>query len=330
MKTILVINALNGVFPLVLQKKYPTAKITCAEIFPFYKHHLRNLGFEVVDWDDVMDMKFDIVVGNPPYQSDKRTGTQPLWPLFVHKCAQMLTPTGHMAMITPNKWCGHTTNVIKGDVHLYSQVFKNKLVSCNIQKCSDQFPSVGGYENCFSWFVIANSGSDQFTATTLNDQHVVKAEWFDRLPLRSLNEITHNILQKVKSPLSYEFKQVSSGFQNQNQGAVVISQAQRIHYRKLNTYWDKQSNINPTSKSVVSQIVFPKSSQKKVHAVFGSELFQFIYDIFWNGDNFGTKFYNSLPYLDLNKLWSNDSIYQQFGLTSEEIKYIQKYLTDPN
>jgi tRNA1(Val) A37 N6-methylase TrmN6 len=93
-KQILVINALNGVFPLVLRNKYPDATITCAEIFPFYKHHLRNLGFEVVDWNQMGDhMKFDIVVGNPPYQD--KTGNQgstnsaDLYASFVEKSMEL-------------------------------------------------------------------------------------------------------------------------------------------------------------------------------------------------------------------------------------------------
>jgi hypothetical protein len=104
--SILVINALNGVFPLVLQKKYPTAKITCAEIFPFYKHHLRNLGFEVIDWDDVVDMKFDIVVGNPPYQKDNDSGRDDdsLWPKFLAKALNLTQEHGHVAFVTPESW----------------------------------------------------------------------------------------------------------------------------------------------------------------------------------------------------------------------------------
>ena len=39
--------------------------------------------------------------------------------------------------------------------------------------------------------------------------------------------------------------------------------------------------------------------------------------------NFGTSFYNSLPYLDLNILWSDADIYKHFNLTQEEIDYIE-------
>jgi hypothetical protein len=231
-----------------------------------------------------------------------------------------------MGMVIPNKWCGHTTNVIKGGIHLYSDLLKDKLLSCDIQKCSAKFPGVGGYENCFSWFIMSNSGSKTFTASTLEADYVVESDWFEHLPLRSLNEVTSNILKKVRTTDTYQFKQVSTGFVNQNNGSVVISMAQRMHYSKLNIYLDKQSKVNPTSKSTVSQVTFNKSSQKKIDSVFRSKLFEFIYAIYWNNDNFSTSFYNSLPYLDLNVLWNDSSIYKKFNLSVQEVEYIENYV----
>jgi hypothetical protein len=286
---------------------------------------LHVMEFLTHDWGD---MKFDVIVGNPPYQSEKGTGTQPLWPLFVNKAADLLSDSGYMGMVIPNKWCGHTTNVIRGHIHLYGDVLKHKMLSCDIQKCSAKFPGVGGYENCFSWFMMTNSGSKAFTASTLEADYVVQSDWFDHLPLRSLNEVTSKILKKVHTAETYRFKQVSTGFVNQNSGAVVISMAQRMHYSKLNIYWDKQSKVKPTSKSTVSQVTFHKSSQKKIDAVFRSKLFEFIYAIYWNNDNFSTSFYNSLPYLDLTNLWDDSSIYKRFNLSTQEIEYIEKYLTE--
>jgi hypothetical protein len=323
---ILVINALNGVFPLVLRKRYPDAIITCAEVFPFYKHHLRNLGFEVVDWKGLKDVKFDLIVGNPPYQSEKRTGTQPLWPLFVQQAHNLLKEDGHLAAVIPNKWCGHTTNVIKGGVHLYSHIMKNKMVACNIQECTKHFPGVGGYADAFSWFMINNKGSDQFVTTTLEGQYVVKSDWFTYLPLRCLTDTTASILSKLKVGKSFQFKQVSTGFQNTDNGAVVVSMAQRLHYDKLNIYWDSNSGVSPTSKSTVSRVTFSKSSQKKVMSVFRSKLFKFIHHIYWNNDNFGTTFYNSLPYVDLNRLWDDQALYALFNLTNQEVEYIEQYV----
>jgi hypothetical protein len=219
--------------------------------------------------------------------------------------------------------------VIKGGVHLYGDIFRGKMVACDIQRCSTHFPGVGGYENCFSWFMISNAGSTTFKATTLTDQYVVDAQWFDHLPLRSLNEVTSSIINKTKTPDSFQFKQVSTGFVNQNNGAVVISMAQRMHYNKLNIYWDHKSPIKPTSKSTVSQVTFKRSSQKKVDAVFKSKLFRFLYAIYWNNDNFSTTFYNSLPLVDLNTLWQDQDLFMMVKLTQSEIDYIESYLAEP-
>lgn len=64
--TILVVNALNGMLPLVLRDAFPQARIVCGEVFPYFRTHLASLGFEVQDWEAI-DMKFDLVIGNPPY-----------------------------------------------------------------------------------------------------------------------------------------------------------------------------------------------------------------------------------------------------------------------
>lgn len=103
MKTILVINALNGVFPLVLRKRYPDAKITCAEIFPFYKHHLVNLGFEVINWDDVGDMKFDMIVGNPPFSKagEGKTSGKRSEELYIQFYKWAVTRADIVAMVLP-------------------------------------------------------------------------------------------------------------------------------------------------------------------------------------------------------------------------------------
>jgi type I restriction-modification system DNA methylase subunit len=51
-------------------------------------NQLHVMDFITHDWGN---MKFDVIVGNPPYQSEKRTGTQPLWPLFVNKASEILS-----------------------------------------------------------------------------------------------------------------------------------------------------------------------------------------------------------------------------------------------
>jgi hypothetical protein len=106
---ILVFNALSGTIPLLLKEKFPKARIVCAEYFEYFKDHLTRLGFEVVGISEDNngklclekdnDMKFDVPIGNPPYQDP--TGQNTIYPKFYAKAIEVCKPGGHIAMITP-------------------------------------------------------------------------------------------------------------------------------------------------------------------------------------------------------------------------------------
>jgi hypothetical protein len=59
------------------------------------------------DWGD---MKFDVIVGNPPYQasaSNGRLGSRgesAIWPRFVETSLSLLKPDGYMGMVHPTSW----------------------------------------------------------------------------------------------------------------------------------------------------------------------------------------------------------------------------------
>jgi hypothetical protein len=53
-----------------------------------------------------MTMKFDCILGNPPFQSMGKVGkkTHPIWDKFVHKNIELLKTNGHLALIHPAGW----------------------------------------------------------------------------------------------------------------------------------------------------------------------------------------------------------------------------------
>lgn len=99
---ILVINALSGSFPLRLRKKYPRARIICAEVFPYFTDHLRKLGFEVVMYKDLdARMKFDSVIGNPPYQNGDNSN---FYVDFIKMSREYVAEGGRFDFIIPNRF----------------------------------------------------------------------------------------------------------------------------------------------------------------------------------------------------------------------------------
>jgi predicted RNA methylase len=82
------------------------------------------LGFEVLDWDEVIGMKFDLVVGNPPYQNGENSH---FYKQFVDK-AKTLSPV--VAMVVPSSYFGNTSNFDNIKFYSYKGMnFKNVELS---------------------------------------------------------------------------------------------------------------------------------------------------------------------------------------------------------
>ena len=184
-KSILVINALNGVFPLVLRKKYPLATITCAEVFPFYKHHLRNLGFDVHDWGSMPDIKFDLVVGNPPYQNgNEKGGARSLWRKFVSKSFELCKDGGHVSLVTPG--CPFKS----ADLGAFFTDYQTEKVYTNI---AHHFPGVGSTFTAWLVHKVPNHKLTEYP--DLGVMVNLKTRIYDQV----FDTVTEGILNKIQA-----------------------------------------------------------------------------------------------------------------------------------
>jgi hypothetical protein len=238
--TICVFNALSGTIPLLLKEKFPKARIVCAEYFEYFKEHLKRLGFEVVgiiededghlylDKDD--DMKFSLVIGNPPYQDgDREDQANKLWPQFVKKAYDIVEDNGHIAMITPNGWMQPTADIGKGSgknaLSIFNDIFKkNNLIVANIDSDNIRETHFKGVGSTFSYYLFQKalySGSTEFITSTGNVQ--IDISNIDSLPKITSKESLSIVKKMIGTPFVFcDQNHGLGGKENDTQGSSVF------------------------------------------------------------------------------------------------------------
>ena len=345
MQNILVINALNGSIPLVLQNKYPSAKITCAEVFPFFKQHLTKLGFEVTDWGSVGDMKFDLVIGNPPYQDTTKTekGGTTLWSQFIQQATTLVNPAGHLVMVTPNAWMsfGKSGKPLKGKQML--QVWTDT---------SRHFPGVG---STFSSWIMENLPTYKDTHFLPENIHLDLRN-YESLPVgRPIAGI--DIVEKIKNwegpkidpQIETQLKVSYSERTDSYSGPANATQTKIFKYKVFHTnsktYFCSQQPTDYEAKKVIVSTSSPKPTYyaDPMGCATGDLRSYILVDTDQQGENLvallETKLYRfvwkkpgmisykslRLPLLDLRKKWTDTELYEYFDLSLDQICIVENW-----
>ena len=124
---------------------------------------------EVKDIKEIEDMKFNVVLTNPPYQSgnvgEERNVGAPNWPVFVDLCMNYLVEGGEGCFVTPATWMNRS----KQGAWKYIQDYDLSFVNPNVK---EHFPNVGGNGGTFCFFKLKKrpySGKTELsTGKTIN------------------------------------------------------------------------------------------------------------------------------------------------------------------
>jgi hypothetical protein len=113
-------------------------------------------------------MKFDAVIGNPPYQGGDfgQKVYKSLWPKFWAKSFELVKDDGIVSLITPLTWCSPTSDLakrdaIEGETRLWN-VFQKFTSVADVTTIKDFFPGVG---STFSLVTVDKSGHEGLTFT---------------------------------------------------------------------------------------------------------------------------------------------------------------------
>ena len=298
--------------------------------------------------EKVKDMKFDIIVGNPPYKDLAKNGRQTnrsIWKNFLLESAERLNNGGYLAMITPTGWCAPSDNG-----KLIEKLFaKKNLVYANINHDLKKkyFPKVS---TTIGYTIVENSTYKHQTIIETNNG---KTEVVDLSKTRLIVASGLSIIKKITEKsgprccfkLAGKSQQYSGqGFHNNQKPAEatyknihhVNSSKDYIDHEKIPVRW----SIEPSSIASKKKVVIPyngpaniildsgnmgvgwcqvlilpdDTNMENVKSIFHSRLFKFFVKQKHTQYN-ETKNLNQFPFLDLTKKWKEKEIYGYFNLT---------------
>jgi site-specific DNA-methyltransferase (adenine-specific) len=141
-------------------------------------------------------MKFDVIIGNPPYQKSDggKTGAMPLYHEFV-KAATNLSPK-HLCMIIPTRWYAGGRGLNKFREYMMSD--KRLKVIVDYPKSRDCFPGVdiaGGV--CYFLWSTKHSGECLFTSEE-GGKKTTLSRYLDEFNIVVRNNEAIKIIHKIK------------------------------------------------------------------------------------------------------------------------------------
>jgi hypothetical protein len=292
---------------------------------------LKNLGAK----------KFDVVIGNPPYQSGngESGGRHSLWRKIISKSFELLNNQGYIAMVCPgfplesNDIGSHLKNntpiILKNDV-------------------TEHFPGIGS--DIKYWVVKHGKHNLPFV--------VDGKKWKDLSKDPTVNETYHSICTKTQSYNKFECKYDggynSTQLKNDPNDYFELPKGKSIYPIRhgSNTkvcYVSKPTESHNLSKVTMTFSGYPGFAYSDTSNPMSSCLQMSGYILVENkkeADNlinlYNTKFYKflsafnnkgmrgresyCLPKLDLNKTYSDNEIYNIFNLSTTEINFVENYV----
>jgi site-specific DNA-methyltransferase (adenine-specific) len=319
--------------------------------------------------EDLFNMKFDVIIGNPPYQlsdAGDSTGSSPIYHIFVEQ-AKKLSPR-FLLMIIPSRWFAGG----KGLDHFRDAMLHDSRISHLVDYpiASDVFPGVkviGGV--CYFLWEQDYSGLCRVTThmNGIDDTMHRRIDQFDTF-VRFNKAIS--ILEKVKDK---KYSSMSEGVSRQKPfglrtfarptgGGDIILYANKTVGKIERSAITSGTKLIDSWKVLISMaygeggesrdyprmilgkpIVAPPSSAcTETYIVVGSygteieaqnlanylktKFLRFLVGLRKNTQHITKDRFSFAPLLPMTKAWADPNLYDHFGLSSDEIAFIESMI----
>ena len=214
-RNFLILNGLSGSIAYAASLKYPDANLFCVEYYSYFKNHLTNLAPNIfVDTIDKTDltysqyenMKFDVTLTNPPYQSENKTGKKgtggnnALYPRMVKNTIDRVKDGGIVLQITPPAGLLKSTEFGKPSNLLKKIIDEGSLVKIDLTIKQRYFSHIGSA--ICSWIFIKGGKQEKVEVISEKDNFFDELQDLYYLGVsanRDFKKIEHEIYKKIIS-----------------------------------------------------------------------------------------------------------------------------------
>jgi site-specific DNA-methyltransferase (adenine-specific) len=369
-------------------------------IFDRIKHNWQNgkctycgASQEVYDRDDALEthsyqfihtenpeklfnMKFDVIVGNPPYQLNDGggmgTSATPIYQKFVQQ-AKKLNPR-YLSMIIPSRWFAGGKGLDEFREEMLNDNRISKIV--DFFDSTECFPGVdisGGV--CFFLWEKEYSGICEVTSILKEKRSIMERPLLEKdcdsfirfneaiSILRKIQSFKEeSILKQISSRKPFGLIAAVKSFENPFKDSVKLYSYPKNGYisRKQitqNIQWVDEYKVfiakaygergsfpyrvigkpfvgeQNSCSSETYLVIGPYSTEKKTENVISyinTRFFRFLVLFKKNTQNAAKGVYSFVPSQNFEESWTDEKLYQKYGLTAEEIEFIESMIRPMN
>lgn len=325
--------------------------------------------------EEIFKMKFDVIIGNPPYQlSDGGSGpsAMPLYQKFVEQ-SKKLSPR-FISMIIPSRWFAGGKGLDDFRASMLSDKRIRNIVDYESSKdCFEGVDIAGGI--CYFLWDRDNPGLCHIVNMG-NGTEIVDDRMLDEYPIFIRSNEAVKILRKVLlmessfldevvlSQKPFGFRTYARGAENPFPDAVkllsskgfgyvkrddVIKNADKIDKYKVivgrlvpsngeldikpgegyrvitNTRILEPNEIN-TESYVTLGVFNTKNEALNFNSYIKCKFPRFLLRQAISSVNINREVFKFVPRLDFTKKWEDKTLYKKYGLTEEEIEYVETFI----